>query len=45
LTEPQLWFNIDSHLAVGSEVEISNNFLPGTDGVQINPTLALKWNF
>lgn len=45
LTEPQLWYNIDSHLAVGGEVEISNNFLPGTDGVQINPTLALKWNF
>lgn len=45
LTEPQLWYNIDSHLAIGSEVEISNNFLPGIDGVQVNPTLAVKWNF
>ena len=45
LTEPQLWYNIDKHLAVGGEVEISNNFLPLTDGIQVKPTLALKWNF
>jgi len=45
LTEPQLWYNIDKHLAVGSEIEISNNFLPLTDGIEIKPTLALKWNF
>ena len=45
LTEPQLWYNIDSHLAVGGEVEISNNFIPGTDKIEINPTLAFKWNF
>lgn len=44
LTEPQLWYNIDKHLAVGGEVEISNNFLP-EDGIQFKPTLALKWNF
>jgi hypothetical protein len=45
LTEPQLWYNIDKHLSVGGELEISNKFLPLTDGIQVNPTLALKWNF
>lgn len=45
LTEPQLWFNVDSHLSIGGEVEISNNFLPLTDGIQVNPTLGVKWNF
>ena len=45
LTEPQLWYNIDKHLAIGGEVEISNNFLPSQDEIKVNPTLALKWNF
>ena len=45
LTEPQLWYNIDNHLSVGGELEISNNFIPLTDGIEINPTLALKWKF
>lgn len=45
LTEPQLWYNFDSHFAVGGEVEISNNFIPLKDKIQINPTLAVKWNF
>lgn len=45
LTEPQIWFNIDKHIAVGSEVEISNNFLPGQNVVKLRPTLAVKWNF
>ncbi len=45
LTEPQLWYNINNHLAVGGEIEISNNFLPFQDEIKINPTLALKWNF
>ncbi len=44
LTEPQLWYNVDKNIAVGGEVEISNNFLP-EDGIQFNPTLAVKWNF
>ena len=45
LTEPQLWYNIDTHLAIGSEVEISNNFIPGETSVLVNPTIAVKWNF
>lgn len=45
LTEPQVWFNVTNHLAVGSEIEISNNFIPGESKVQVNPTVAAKWNF
>lgn len=45
LTEPQLWYNVINHLAVGTEVEISNNFVPGENKVQVNPTVAVKWNF
>jgi hypothetical protein len=45
LTEPQLWFNITNHVAVGTEFEISNNFLPFQDEIKVMPTLAAKWNF
>ncbi len=45
LTEPQLWYNVDSHLAIGTEVEISNNFIPGENKVLVCPTVAAKWNF
>lgn len=48
LTEPQLWYNVTSHLSFGTEVEISNNFIYNTyddKSFFINPTLALKWNF
>ena len=48
LTEPQFWFNATSHFSIGSEVEISNNFIYNTYNDKsffINPTLAVKWNF
>jgi len=45
LTEPQIWYNITNHIAVGGEVEISNNFLPFQNEVKAMPTLAAKWNF
>lgn len=55
LTEPQFWFNFNSipslkntNLSIGTEVEISNNFVYNTVNDQsffINPTLALKWTF
>ena len=45
LAEPQLWYNANEHFSVGSEVEISNNFVFGEDGVQALPTLGLRWNF
>jgi len=55
LTEPQLWYNFNSikglektNLSIGTEVEISNNFIYNTYNDKtffINPTLALKWTF
>ena len=57
LTEPQFWFHIvnkgktSNRLSVGTEVEISNNFIYATPyGMNtnktffINPTIALKWD-
>jgi len=45
ISEPQLWFHLGNHLALGGEVEISNNFIPGKTEVQLNPTVGFKWNF
>lgn len=55
LTEPQFWYNFNSikglektNLSIGTEVEISNNFVYNTCNDKsffINPTLALKWTF
>jgi hypothetical protein len=50
LTEPQFWFNVTEHFSLGSEVEISNNFVynmksDSDKSFFINPTLAVKWNF
>ena len=41
LTEPQLWYNFAKKFSVGSEIELSNNFV-GKEFV-VNPTIALKW--
>ncbi|MBQ4387168.1 MAG: DUF5020 family protein [Prevotella sp.] len=50
LTEPQLWYNFTEHFSVGTEWELSNNFVYNADpdsGKTFfwNPTLAVKWNF
>ena len=48
LTEPQLWYNATEHLSIGTEWEISDNFVYNTFNDKsffVNPTLALKWNF
>ena len=56
LTEPQFWFNLqalpgmrDIHLSLGTEVEISNNFVFDNNGknnkLYVIPTLAAKWTF
>jgi len=48
LTEPQIWYNITPKFSVGSEVEISNNFIYNfynDKSFFINPTLAVKFNF
>ena len=41
LSEPQLWYNFAKNFSVGSEIELSNNFV-GAEFV-VNPTIALKW--
>ncbi len=41
LTEPQLWYNFAKNFSVGTEIELSNNFV-GKEFV-VNPTIALKW--
>lgn len=48
LTEPQLWYNATEHLSIGTEWEISDNFVYNTYDDKtffINPTLAVKWSF
>ncbi|MGM9800266.1 MAG: DUF5020 family protein [Muribaculaceae bacterium] len=46
LTEPQLWYNFSNVFSVGTEWEISNNFIyhNGTKTFYVNPTLAVKFN-
>ena len=43
LTEPQIWYNFTPNFSMGSEVEISSNFIG--DKAYVCPTVATKWNF
>jgi hypothetical protein len=43
--EPQVWFNFHRKFSVGSEFKISKNFFPGSDRVEVFPTLGLKYAF
>ena len=44
--EPQLWLNLNDHIALGSEVEISRNFLPQFgDAWKFMPTIGARWTF
>ena len=50
LAEPQFWLNLNNikgwdnvKLSVGTEVEVSNNFV--AKGFYVVPTLAAKWSF
>jgi len=43
-TEPQIWYNMNNHFALGGEVEISKNFLPGK-GWKVMPTVAVRYRF
>ncbi len=56
ITEPQFWLNLnafrgldDLHLSLGTEVEISNNFIFDNQGRNDKfyaiPTIAMKWTF
>ena len=45
MTEPQIWYSF-GQLAVGGEVEISQNFVWGAgEDIQVMTTLGLKWEF
>ena len=44
LTEPQLWYNFNEKISLGTEIEMSTNF-GGNKGFMCNPTIAAKWNF
>lgn len=43
LSEPQLWYNFNKNFALGSEVEISSNFI--AKGFDIMPTIGAKVTF
>ena len=47
-SEPQLWYNITKNFSVGTEFEISNNFIyptcETTKTFYFNPTLGVKFN-
>ncbi|MDD3788593.1 MAG: DUF5020 family protein [Petrimonas sp.] len=47
LSEPQIWYNVTPHFAVGSEVELSYNFVNKFSESKFYaiPTIATKWNF
>ena len=44
LTEPQIWYNFTTNIALGSEIEMASNF-GGIKGFAINPTIGAKWQF
>ncbi len=47
LSEPQIWYNVTPNFSVGSEVELSYNFVNASQHKRFYaiPTLAAKWNF
>lgn len=46
LSEPQIWFNITPNFSLGSEVELSYNFVNKFESkFYAIPTLATKWIF
>lgn len=47
LSEPQLWYNVNDKISLGTEWELSNNFIynPVNDkSFFVNPTIAVKFN-
>jgi len=48
MSEPQLWYNLTQHFSLGTEWELSSNFVYNTYDDRtffLNPTIAAKWNF
>lgn len=44
LSEPQIWYHLNNHFALGGEVELNSNFA-NLEGFHVNPTLGVKWTF
>jgi hypothetical protein len=44
MAQPQIWYNINKTFSLGSEFDISRYFIT-YDGVDVMPTVAVKWNF
>ena len=44
LTEPQIMYNLNKNFSVGSEIEISNNFVP-TEEFRVFPTIMGRYAF
>ena len=44
LTEPQIWYRFNKSLSLGSEFELSQNYIFGESGLQLKPTLGLRWD-
>ena len=48
ITEPQFWYKLTENLNIGTEIEISNNFIYNTYNDKtffVNPTVGVKWEF
>ena len=47
LSEPQFWYNFTPHFSLGSEIELSYNFVNKFTESKFYaiPTAAAKWNF
>jgi len=43
LSEPQLWYNATKNLSLGSEIELSNNFV--ANEFKVMPTLGVRYTF
>lgn len=43
LSEPQLWYNASKNLSMGTEIELSNNFI--ANEFKVMPTLGVKYTF
>src|SRR5690606_20367177 len=41
LSEPQLWYNFAKNFSLGTEIDLSNNFVG--DEFAVKPTVAIKW--
>jgi hypothetical protein len=44
-TEPQIWYLLTTHIALGGEMEISKNFPVGPNEWEFMPTLGFRWEF